>query len=706
MRPSSRPTSQPSQLFDTVLDQDIYSCFSGCTYLGATLNPARWGASEFCRFYESTGCDQASVSSYDCVPDCLHNCAGPFCETFSKLSYVCGESTGALNLTHILKLEDSCLSSFTGYETTETQLIFDVTIVFAGFNSSEFLNDDRAQHATIQTIASTMKNVKSSEVVLLNASTVVSDSRRKLLHTQSTSAMYRIDVIIEVLGFKNSQSGLAYEGLRKSLLTAVDTKDVLKTLRTSGKPVYDTLLFDAPQFDTGVITFTAAKMKLIKSSAPSFEPTPLPTFKPSLAPTLLIENTLTITTSIVAASVLLCYCLFILFCLCLRSKKVKPGTKYAQNKVFAVDDNIYVDERTNSNDLDEYHDHFAHDVSVEPNDQYQLGSALEGSTISDDENEIYPTHYEVDEDYVPDLVICDKPSFDVTSPASWDDSMFSRSRVLLPPIDAVVGVLKATAKFRKRRKNRQAIDTVPAPGELTSAQEDRTKLDIPALQAPRFVMRGGEREVDTGSPRPGLLNKRAVNGPRIPPGGGYASDNQQSGERTDNDTDDDNKYASFREIKSGKLPTNSSRVVKARVSPGKVLFNTEVNCLEPYPEKGAIESSESPRGAVTQRTRSTRRRDRTAGVTTNRGHNYSGPGISNNLENDAGNLLGQHRDNHVAERWQRGVAAVAATHILRAAGRRRRPQNEKVTGPGLGAAMTTINLHNGALDDSVNMIES
>lgn len=404
----------------------MYTCFSGCSYPGATINPSRWGSAEFCKFYEHSGCNADAVSAYSCVPDCLQDCGGPFCETFAKLSDACDKNTGALNFTQIQRLEDKCLDSFASSETTLTQLAFELSIEYDGFNASEFAVDAGAQTATVNTISSTMKKVKSSNVVIINVTsgTDTGDNRRSLFSFQSTVVTYRVDVLIEVLGYKSSQTSPAYASLTKSVQDAFNSKRVLATLRRVGSPVYRTALFDPMEFNTGSIAVSKAVTTVVKSAAPSFVPTVSPSLSPTVSPTLVVENVVTVTSAIVASAVLFCCCFVFLLYICCRSRN-QSGRKYVKNKV-AVD----MDNKQDHCELDE----FVIDSAMAA-DNYQLGSALEGSTVSDDEKEL---GREVsDEDFVPDLII-KKPAFDVNAPLSWDDTNLSSSRILLPPLEAMV----------------------------------------------------------------------------------------------------------------------------------------------------------------------------------------------------------------------------------------------------------------------------
>lgn len=511
--PSGYPTTQPTQFFDSTANEYVYACYSGCSYPGATLNPSQWGALEFCEFHEFTKCDANSISSYSCVPDCLQDCGGAFCETFAKLSYACKQSS-ALNFTQIQRLEDACLSAFASSETTVTQLSFEVAVEFDGFNASQFAADNGAQTATVNILSSTMKNVKSTDVTIKN---VTGDSirlnRRNLLAFQSVIVTYQVIVVVENLGFRSSQTDFAYERLTNSLRAAVDTRSVLQILRQDGAPLYSTSLFDRVEFATGSLSFAQGVMTVLKSASPSAVPSVLPSASPTVAPTFILDSTIAITTAISFVLFCFCSCCLVLLYLGCRARK-KAGNRYKKSKVAVCNDEVQHEEQVKMTTVSD--DLFSRSIFDETPVPLNTNSTSDqgGATATESENQS-----------VESLGISFAlPGFDVNAPASWDDSAFISSRVVLPPVQSR-GATGSTFRRTRKPRNRNVV----VDGEMDVALHEEVSIEgMPRRIGPGGGYTSGD-EVQAGpfTNRHGEQEKIDFNGHRksrnmsgvVPPGG-------------------------------------------------------------------------------------------------------------------------------------------------------------------------------------------
>lgn len=235
-------------------------------------------------------------------------------------------SPGSLNDEIVTQTESRCLTSFNSGIGTTTRLVFDATLGYSPFSAEAFRRDAGAQRATIYAVSKTMRNVLESSVTISN---IQDNSGNRLLvlaaGAVTTSVTYRIDVVIEPMGFQYSAA--AYTSLVSQMKASVTVGAVRKICKQAGIPIFNTTLFEDNSFDTGDVTHSEPFVFYIESHAPTLSPTaPPPDSFPSSA--LLVG---------LSVSLAVLFCFFCIIALVFCFKRNNNRSKYAVSQV-AIED--------------------------------------------------------------------------------------------------------------------------------------------------------------------------------------------------------------------------------------------------------------------------------------------------------------------------------------------------------------------------------
>lgn len=424
-RPSTFPTTEVSLLFP---DDSAVACMSECSFPGNVNDPSVWSKSEFCEFYEFTGCSLDNVSSYTCAPQCLSDCVNVFCDIFPKLASICGISS--LSDDEVASAELLCLTSFSEKTGTLTQLVFETTLIFQGVTADEFLLDVSAQNATKFVIASFMNNINVLQIRIVS---IVSNTRpeaqnstnRRLNEGEDAIVTYEIDVFIEPLGFQQGQ--LAYKSMVTSLTSAYIVGEIRRKLNEDGEPQYGTRLFNN-DFDITDATFSEPVVQYVKTVSPTKIPTQIPTIEPTIKAKDDASFPLSTMVSIVVPIVFLLCCGsgFLMYYL----KKSTIKKKYLASQV-----------AVGGNQTDEDLDQTAHIVTVHKPENNAVVTPVE----------------ELKEDPPPIRIIA-LSEFSLQSSAPLAGLVGSR-KIKLPPIsgggDAITVSLNDIKRAKKRRSKKK-----------------------------------------------------------------------------------------------------------------------------------------------------------------------------------------------------------------------------------------------------------
>jgi hypothetical protein len=280
--PSSIPSSQPTSVPSELLSGDrILKCFSSCTYDGSPAS-GTWLASEYCSFFHSTGCKTEDIATFACVPACLKACPDVFCSSFSKMAFFCG-SDNTSNEAKQNVLFGACAESFANSSATKTEIQFQVHVYFSGFNISAFTADKGAQDATASEIVRGMNLRRGFDIVFALRSFL---SVRRLLDGDIAAVVsYNISVIIEELGYRSSDSKVAFDDVTNNFREYIRSSAMLRGIRARGLSLFGTSLFEDSAVSISQVSFSSFSVNVL--DAPSTEKT---------------ENTL-LTVIIVASSI-------------------------------------------------------------------------------------------------------------------------------------------------------------------------------------------------------------------------------------------------------------------------------------------------------------------------------------------------------------------------------------------------------------------
>jgi hypothetical protein len=252
-----------------------------------TVQPEDWTEEEYCAFYQqSTTCSETSVASYSCVPSCLSDCSDVFCDSMSTLVFACDDSVHA-TYKNKSAVQKSCLNSFATNSPTRTQMSFTSLAEFGNVSPSG-MDTTAGREAAIAAMTMAMPGVTADQVTI--ESITGSESRRRLssnkvvqshmrngvvVQAVSSNVLYKISVILELLGYTSSSSTAAYDQLVGEISSSVSSGQFQQNLKAAGQQV-------------GVTTFQSADVsKTPAYSSPVLTPlvTASPTPAPSSSPT-------------------------------------------------------------------------------------------------------------------------------------------------------------------------------------------------------------------------------------------------------------------------------------------------------------------------------------------------------------------------------------------------------------------------------------
>lgn len=495
VRPTRVPTTAaPTKFLDTV---DLSEpCFDTCSYPGSTKNPSQWGLSELCEFYDSTKCSATNISKYACVPACLYECGNVFCNSFSRLSFLCAQPKLEVDYGKASAMEGKCLNSFAEVISTETLVEFNISIVFENITAEEFLNDTKAQNATEYVVAFTMPQVKIYQVFIMGVRNYIALSDEKpmfqYLHQDrmavsvdligsAVEVVLNVQVIVELLGYASTDALVAYVDLKTSAISAYVSKQILRRLQAEGLLVFGTDLFER-DFDAIDILFSPASISYLRTAVPTLQPTESPTFKTAESSQTQVGGFNLFYILAAVGFVITCCLLWCVF-FCFRKKS---GDKYAISQVgIAPDEEI--------DELD-----FIAPVKKTREELFEVFTPQKEHHAS----------------------LKYKPVFDVSisslnrkpGPSALEDFSFTPGRVILPPI--IRG--HAQPDFSPLGPRLEPIEKrVDSPMSLQKKRRKRTRRP-PENDRPAFI------ESDTGAvPRTLSIRGGTI---RVPPGGGYISD--------------------------------------------------------------------------------------------------------------------------------------------------------------------------------------
>ncbi len=537
-------------------------------------------------------------------------------------------------------VEQQCLVAFAGKETTVTEMSFNLSMSFKGFTAAEYIADPFAQNTTANAISSTMKNVKRGDVTFMSASDVGSaDETSRLLQTYSarTRVVFEVRVNIEVLGFRSTDSDIAYSSLTSAFISSVNVGLVIKQLQRTGLSIFGTQLFQNETVVTLAASADPYSVVYVQTASPTFSPTSSPTEWNQLFSVSQFQAF-----SIVAT-------LGFLFLLCCvgslwwyrnrRNKKYYPSQvaveEISDAAHFIFDEKLYPEEFMEQTTL-------ADDLAVHSPIDFQLEHSSDFIETNKDMSDA-PLHQ--------------KPIFDVSAPGSWDDKSFVSSKILLPPIAHKVQVPAvemsiAATKFRRmRRKNRVASDE--------AAAVENAALNITFRGGPGHT---GYAEPAIGAAHPSAQErKRGLPPVRVPPGGGYISD-PPSG----------NAYV----IESSEEEKDESAILHAggnRISPGISRPSELYHVLRNGPSRGAL--SDAPTGEDTMDRRLAHRQS---------SRSRNGPAIAPGVTQ----LGFQNNDDGLDPNED---LIVPLSPIKQVSFARRRPGSARAPGPGESTAAHSLN---------------
>jgi hypothetical protein len=184
---TSAPSSQPSEATEYMMPlfpatDAIKKCFSDCNV--GNISTFAGEHDQFCPAYQASSCDAATVGTYGCMPDCMPSpdCGEVFCSTFATMSKACGED-GALNgvwdVSAVKIIQQDCFDSYANVLKSKglgvSEVEFDLSFTLPGVDFSSINNNNNAQQAIYDTIATLFTGVRS-----VTGFTAI-DSRRRVL---------------------------------------------------------------------------------------------------------------------------------------------------------------------------------------------------------------------------------------------------------------------------------------------------------------------------------------------------------------------------------------------------------------------------------------------------------------------------------------------------------------------------------------------
>jgi len=258
-----------------------------------TIPPPEWGEEEYCAFYsQSTTCSKTSIESYACVPQCLTDCSDVFCDSMSTLVYSCDPTVKA-TYRNKTAVESQCLYSYSSNAPTQTIMSFSSSNTFDGVSPSE-MDTATSRSAAIAAMAMSISGVPADQITI--ESITGSEARRSLdlsfslnsghskthhehedirVQVASANVVYKINAVLEALGYSESSSSAAYSSLTNQISTSVVSGQFQQNLKAAGE-------------SAGVQTFKHAEVTKIPSySTPELvllvtsPPTGLPTGQPT-----------------------------------------------------------------------------------------------------------------------------------------------------------------------------------------------------------------------------------------------------------------------------------------------------------------------------------------------------------------------------------------------------------------------------------------
>jgi hypothetical protein len=531
-----------------------------------------------CEFYDASSCTTENITDYSCVPSCLSDCGDVFCDSFSKLSFLCAEPSKVVDYRKALAIEKTCLGSFMQGTTTETALQFNVSVVFGNVTVEEFRNDTEAQNATIRILTDIMGGdpavvIYEINPYFLNSGNNNTNSTTRLLYSidstgQYTEVVFGVTVIIEQLGFSSQQALLAFLDLKASLSDAFLSRYIVQTLKDQGFPIFRTSLFER-EFDSSILYFSEASVNYVKTAMPSSQPSLAPTDDRSTKSTATTVGGFNIYIVIIAASFIFLCCIVWTLWFCCRKKNEK---KYSISQV-AVDPDDYK--------YDELDDRpFGRSIKAPREELFEVYSP---------EMDLHMTQEKKS--------LKHKAVFDVSpSPdTEWNNSSFGKKKLVLPPIGGRA-VEHGYSPHGPRLAPLEPMTPSPMKKQVKRKRNRRPPDSELAGGSPGFI------ESDAG-----VLN-RSMSGMsgrgasvRVPPGGGYTSDADPSGAVGEAQGDEldtpaapgvvtlpspDSRKKSVRTGISSRSPGKSSRSVRIPPggdytggggSPGNQLFDRTAN---------------------------------------------------------------------------------------------------------------------------------
>jgi hypothetical protein len=253
-----------------------------------TVQPEDWTEEEYCAFYQqSTTCSESSVASYSCVPSCLSDCSDVFCDSMSTLVFACDDSVHA-TFKNKSAVEKTCLDSSAANVETRTQMSFTSETEFGGVSPSD-MNSTAAKEAAIAAMTLAMSGVTADQITILsitgtesrrlssNKNMIAKSYMRNGVVAQAVTSnvLYKITVVVELLGYSSSSSTAAYDRLVNQISTSISSGQFQQNLKAAGQTAGVTTFQSADV--SKIPTYGSPEVTQLVTAAPTPAPTPAPT---------------------------------------------------------------------------------------------------------------------------------------------------------------------------------------------------------------------------------------------------------------------------------------------------------------------------------------------------------------------------------------------------------------------------------------------
>ena len=265
-------------------------------------------------------------------------------------------------------IEDQCLDSFSAMTTTITNLKFSIDMTYDGIAEEEFNTDSNAQRGTVEVLSSTM-HLNPDHISISGTSS--NTTRRLLAPGVKTIVTYLVDVTVENLGFRSTESEELYLLLVGQMAAAVRDGIILTNLKSTGLPIYDTPLFSGQNFSIPEVSFSELQTVFVQTAVP----TAVPTLSPTIFTELITENDVYLSLAVVSTTVLMAVLIVAFWCFRdKRARREKLETKYGVHDVVST-------ETDKTDDASKppltYLDDPIIPITASPNGEGQSGSAID-----------------------------------------------------------------------------------------------------------------------------------------------------------------------------------------------------------------------------------------------------------------------------------------------------------------------------------------